>query len=156
MAFDLIVPRTQRGGADQVKVCIGRSSKGRAPAPGQAHPLELRILIGRGLAERLGLKKGQRVNLLVGTETSADRGCIAIDPVPEGHFKLWGGGSLGLRLRSLHSTIARAEKAPSYASLVQVAPERLIVRLPEAFLVPLVKGGIMGQPAPAARKKEFA
>lgn len=148
MAFDIIVPgrrRPCRADADKVRVTMGKAGK---PAT-----LELRIVIGSALVERLGYAKGQRVNIMIGREASPDRGQLAIAPAEDGHFRLMGSGrTLEVRTRSLHPTLALAERPSTATPPIQATKERLIVKLPEAFLSPRPVGSLMGDPPPERRR----
>ncbi|WP_372400266.1 hypothetical protein ABMY26_32145 [Azospirillum sp. HJ39] len=148
MAFDIIVPKSGasfRAAADQVRVSIGKSN-GKNPIT------ELRIVIGPLLVERLGFKKGQCVNLAFGSEASAERGQMAIMPTTNGHFRFSGSGK-GLKIitRTLHPTLRLAAHPSTAAAPVQLIPEKLIVRMPDAFMAPRPMGSIMGDP-PVPRK----
>ncbi|AWB06794.1 hypothetical protein A6A40_17215 (plasmid) [Azospirillum humicireducens] len=142
MSFDIIVPTRaplQRADADQVRVTMGKTG-GKSPA------MELRIVIGSALVKRFGWTKGQRVNIAFGREATPERGQLAIMPNADGHFRLLGGKSLEVRTRTLHPTLKLASNASTIAAPVQLIPERLIVRMPDAFMAIRPVDSIMGDP----------
>lgn len=147
MAFDIIVPvrSVRRADADQVRVSMGKST-------GKNRALELRIVIDPELVRRFGYSKGQQVNIAMGSEGSKERGQLAITPDPSGHFRFTGGGkALELRTRSLHPTLKLATAPSTLAPPVQLVAERLIVKMPDAFLALRPVDSIMGDPRPARR-----
>ena len=138
MAFeDLpLVPRGPRRAADKVTVSIVAAKNNQ---------LTLRVIIGGTIAERLSWTKGQRVDVQAGKEGTAARGCLSMAPNPNGRFTLSGSGAtLRLETRVLHPTWIAKPMDRQFLTPVQIAKERLVVKLPPAMLTPPTVGQIMG------------
>lgn len=147
MAWDLIEPQrgVRRGSHDEVRISVHKHAKSGA--------LELVIVIGAGLVERLKLTKAQPVNLGVGRESTPERGQLAIFPAADGKFRLAASGrNMVVKTRSFHPSLRLSPAAQVQAPLVAALPDKVIVRIPDALLAPRsLSGSLMGDPPVRAR-----
>lgn len=143
MAFDRFdTSSIPRPGGDKVHVLLTK-------VPSKRNALELRVTIGGDVAAKLGWAAGQRVHLGVGRPGTADQGLLAIWPAADGTFKMRrynGTRTLTIVTRCRHPALVSTPHEREPAVLVQVARERLVVKLPPRMLAPTPApiGQIMG------------